>query len=237
MNNIPMLKSIRWVSGVDYDMKAAHFPTGFLLASLLAFSHSALAVETIDWQALAPPVDSSKDPFHGLAPELQDSLYDLWMIRDTKADGFVDAELNQLENKAIADLEAGGVDVEKILRKLDEFNRLVEANDNKLVADLDGKDVRIPGYVLPTEFSAAKVVEFLLVPYVGACIHTPPPPANQMVHVKIDAGMEDGGLFAPVWVTGRISTDSATRAVSFSDGAAQVQVGYSIVAEKIEPYE
>jgi uncharacterized protein len=218
-------------------MKATHFPAGFLLASLLAFSHSALAVETIDWQALMPPIDSSMDPFQGLAPELQDSLYDLWMIRGTKADGFINSEMNQLENEAIAALEAEGVDVEKTLRKMDEFSRLVEANDNKLVAGLDGKDVRIPGYVLPTEFSAAKIVEFLLVPYVGACIHTPPPPANQMVHVKIDAGMEDEGLFVPVWVTGRISTDSATRGVSFSDGAAQVQVGYSIVATKIEPFE
>ena len=27
--------------------------------------------------------------------------------------------------------------------------------------------------------------EFLLVPYFGACVHTPPPPPNQMVYVKM----------------------------------------------------
>ena len=46
-----------------------------------------------------------------------------------------------------------------------------------------GQSVRLPGYVVPLEDLAAGIKEFLLVPYFGACVHSPPPPANQIVHV------------------------------------------------------
>ena len=47
-----------------------------------------------------------------------------------------------------------------------------------VVTDLDGKRVRIGGYVVPLDFEATSVKEFLLVPFVGACIHVPPSPAE-----------------------------------------------------------
>ena len=53
------------------------------------------------------------------------------------------------------------------------------------VESLDGETVRIPGFVLPLEFDETSIKEFLLVPYFGACIHTPPPPANQVIHGKL----------------------------------------------------
>ena len=48
---------------------------------------------------------------------------------------------------------------------------------------MDGARVRLPGYVVPLEEVKGELKEFLLVPYFGACIHSPPPPANQIVHV------------------------------------------------------
>ena len=71
-----------------------------------------------------------------------------------------------------------------MLRDISEFNRLKQANRGRLVEELNGKQVRIAGYLLPTEFSGDRVVEFLLVPTAGACVHTPPPPLNQLVHVR-----------------------------------------------------
>jgi hypothetical protein len=47
-----------------------------------------------------------------------------------------------------------------------------------VVEELNGKNVRIPGHLRPLEISQEKVTEFLLVSYVGTCIHVPPPPAN-----------------------------------------------------------
>ncbi|MFZ1102741.1 MAG: DUF3299 domain-containing protein, partial [Hyphomicrobiaceae bacterium] len=95
-----------------------------------------------------------------------------------------------------------------------------------VVAALDGKRVRIGGYVVSLDFDATKVKEFLLVPFVGACIHVPPPPANQIVYVKSEAGFEVTGMFDPVWVTGTLKTATAHTGLA--------EAGYSLVAEKVE---
>jgi len=97
----------------------------------------------------------------------------------------------------------------------------------RVVEALNGERVKIGGYVVPLDFEATEVKEFLLVPFVGACIHVPPPPANQIVYVKAERSFEIGGLFDPVSVTGTISTTSA------STGLADA--GYSLVAEQVEP--
>jgi hypothetical protein len=97
----------------------------------------------------------------------------------------------------------------------------------RVVAELNGKRVRIGGYVVPLDFEATTVKEFLLVPFVGACIHVPPPPANQIVYVKAEKGFEIGGAFDPVTVTGTIKTETAFTGLA--------DAGYSIDAESVEP--
>jgi uncharacterized protein len=67
------------------------------------------------------------------------------------------------------------------------WKKMREIWDNApLRRELAGTKVRIPGYVVPLESSRGTVREFLLVPYFGACVHSPPPPANQMVLVRLD---------------------------------------------------
>jgi hypothetical protein len=70
---------------------------------------------------------------------------------------------------------------------------------------MNGQAVRIPGYVVPVESAKAGVKEFLLVPYFGACIHTPPPPSNQIIHVWSSAALKGLHTMDPVWVSGRLS--------------------------------
>jgi hypothetical protein len=192
-------------------------------------------VDTIGWEGLVPPLDESQNPYLRLSEDQQESLYDLWMIREQIASGR--KNLEDLEKQAVDNLAADDVNADQVLRELEEFLAIAEENNSRLVQDLDGKNVRIPGYVLPTEFSGDKVVEFLLVPYVGACVHTPPPPANQMVHVKVDEGFASEGLFAPVWVTGQIKTAMSTQSISLNDGTTEVEAGYQIRASDIVPYE
>ncbi len=96
-----------------------------------------------------------------------------------------------------------------------------------VVADLNGKRVAIGGYVVPLDFDATTVKEFLLVPFVGACIHVPPPPANQIVYVKAEKGFEIGGPFDPVTVTGLMKTDTAF--TGLADAA------YTIESAAVEP--
>ncbi len=95
-----------------------------------------------------------------------------------------------------------------------------------VVAELDGKRVRIGGYVVPLDFDATKIKEFLLVPFVGACIHVPPPPPNQIIYVKAADGFEVNGQFEPVYVTGTIKT-----ARQFTGLAA---TGYTMEADRVD---
>ena len=216
-------------------MKAAGYCGALLFTLLLAVGRPALALETIGWEGLVPPLDESLNPYLRLSEEQQGSLYDLWMVRQGEIGG--SKALEDLEKKALDNLAASGIDADIVLRELNVFLATAEENNSKLVQGLNGKDVRIPGYVLPTEFSGDKVVEFLLVPYVGACVHSPAPPANQMVHVMVDEGFASEGLFAPVWVTGKMKTSMSTQSLSLIDGTTEVEAGYQIKASDIASYE
>lgn len=75
-----------------------------------------------------------------------------------------------------------------------------------VVAALDGQRVRIPGFAVPLEGDAKQVTELLLVPYFGACIHVPPPPSNQIIHVLPKSPVAHDTLKRAVWVEGVMST-------------------------------
>ena len=96
----------------------------------------------------------------------------------------------------------------------------------EVVASLDGKRVHIGGYVVPLDFEATRIKEFLLVPFVGACIHVPPPPPNQIIYVKSDKGFDVKGQFDPVYVTGTLRTTAAATGLA--------DTGYSLDAELVE---
>ena len=95
-----------------------------------------------------------------------------------------------------------------------------------VVSELNGKKVRIGGYVVPLDFDATKVTEFLLVPFVGACIHVPPPPANQIIYVKSAQGISLKGEFDPVYVTGTLTTEGQFTGLA--------ETGYSIAADAVD---
>ena len=119
--------------------------------------------------------------------------------------------------------------VEVSWRLLAELNyRTGEKTDS--LAALDGKLVKIPGFTVPLEDWASAATEFLLVPYVGACIHTPPPPPNQLVYIEMDEGKRaqtDG--WNPVWFEGVLSIE-VTKSV-YGD------VGYAVAGQRVYPYE
>ncbi len=98
----------------------------------------------------------------------------------------------------------------------------------KLNATLDGKTVRVPGYITPLGFEDEALTEFLLVPYLGACMHVPPPPANQIVYVSDAVGLELNQLYSPIYVTGTLSANPVSTVMA--------EVGYTIKGAKVEPY-
>jgi len=100
-----------------------------------------------------------------------------------------------------------------------------------VVSAMSGQRVRIPGFLVKLEGDAQTVREFLLVPYFGACIHVPPPPANQVIHVVPDkpvpaAVARDSGA---VWVSGVLSTTA--KATDLGNAS------YKLKAVKVEAYK
>lgn len=95
------------------------------------------------------------------------------------------------------------------------------------VAAMDGRAVRLPGFVVPLDETPAGLTSFLLVPYFGACIHTPPPPANQIVHVHAKAPVKARTMDA-VWVRGRLRIERSDSGMGVS--------GYRLDAAGVEPY-
>lgn len=98
------------------------------------------------------------------------------------------------------------------------------------VKALDKRLVRIPGYIVPFDFSSKDTYkEFLLVPYFGACIHTPPPPPNQIVYVTVKAGVKIKDIWAPVWLEGVLSTSRKENSLG--------NAAYSLEMTRLQPYD
>ncbi len=134
----------------------------------------------------------------------------------------------------LADFEAlGGEDLQSLTDDSNRAEEMLEAyreaaRSAPIVGELDGQRIRIPGYMVPLEFDSMVISEFLLVPYFGACIHVPPPPANQIVYVKTDSSFPTTNVFKPVWVTGVIRTQAYFNEVG--------DAGYTMQAMNIELY-
>ncbi|MCG8316007.1 MAG: DUF3299 domain-containing protein [Pseudomonadales bacterium] len=130
-----------------------------------------------------------------------------------------------IEDYNINELDDDDPRAAELMKKIEIFWK-----EAPVVNDHDGKRVKLPGFVVPLEADAKKIHEFLLVPYYGACIHTPPPPANQTVYVVINEGDGyAGGLFDTVWVTGTFKVEKFNNEL----GTA----GYRIQASQVDPYE
>src|SRR5450830_986191 len=99
-----------------------------------------------------------------------------------------------------------------------------------VVQSLNGQHIRRPGYIVPLEVSEeGRTTEFLLVPYFGACIHVPPPPSNQIVHVKSEVGVKLDELYQPYWIEGAMQVKPSSSELA--------DAGYQMDAEKIYIYE
>ena len=193
---------------------------------------------TLGWEDLSVKVSAADNPFATLSTEQLIALSDVAGLRARKARGVtLTPEEVAIEKKALTKLKQDGVDVDGLLAKRDTIAEKKRAAASTVNSALDGKMIRIPGYVLPLEFSGAKVTEFLLVPWVGACIHTPPPEPNQIVYVKPDKAFDIRRMFDAVWVTGRIAATGSKRSVEIVDGSADIDVGYSLRASLVEPYQ
>ncbi len=186
------------------------------------------------WEDLIPQLPPQENPLEGLSEEdagyVEYIIY-LRLVLPEKATPDTQQYFDEVA-EALPDLKKQGIDVDKIIE--DRVYRNSVTN-----TELDGKLVRIDSYLLPLDMSGSAVSDFLLVPWVGACIHTPPPPPNQIVHAISDNPVpaEPDDLFMPVSVTGKLEVKSMSRELFLVDGSSDIDIGYTISDIKVEPYK
>ncbi len=96
--------------------------------------------------------------------------------------------------------------------------------------ELADQKVRIPGFIVPLTYDGQqRVIEFFLVPYMGACLHLPPPPPNQIIHVDYEMGLALDSLWEPYWVEGVLEIKTVSHFLG--------EAAYAINARKLELYE
>lgn len=211
-----------------------------LLTNLLCnVAVPAVEFREITWDDLVPAEAQFNDVFTKLD---DDTLYELSLAAQIwdrlEADWEVDEKTLADYRKRVEDLKNKGVDVEGLIAMREQVTEERIAKTRLANKALDGKPVRIPGYLLPLEFDGDRVTEFLLVPYVGACIHTPPPPPNQIVYVQTaEPYTTDGGLYTPIWVSGILKTEQSQSNLSFVDGSSGIPSSYALEAVSVELYE
>lgn len=96
-------------------------------------------------------------------------------------------------------------------------------------SELNGSEVKIPGFVIPLEGDEEKITEFLLVPYFGACIHVPPPPPNQIIYVKFPKGAPIQQLWDVIYVIGTLKTETMNHELA--------ETGYILEGSTITEYD
>lgn len=203
----------------------------FFFFSILPCNSS--AVREIEWKDLIPELPPQDNPLTGLSKEEVGFIEWIIYLREFLPEVVTpdNQEYYDEMNEAMPELKEKGIDVDKIIADRRYRNSVV----NK---DLDGKLVKLAGYLLPLDLSGYGITDFLLVPFVGACIHVPPPPQNQIVHAVSDTPIpyEMGELFKPVSVTGRLKAKSLTKELFLVDGSNDINIGYSMSVDRIEEY-
>lgn len=193
------------------------------------------AAETADFEAAADPAAPQRpaSEYWGLKPG--EALPIIW--GDLLPAG-AEEELARQQAEFYAMLEERYQASATSLNEADPFGTIAEGSEMDYmpqfgtfdtVEDFDGMRVRIPGYVVPFDFNPKKThTEFLFVPYMGACIHTPPPPPNQIIFVRADNGVKIDDIWVPYYVEGTFG-----RGEFLNDTG---DAAYSIDLAKLDPY-
>ncbi len=208
-----------------------------LLLSLATSLSAATDIRQISWETLTAHIPEQSDSsFDSLTDEQMDRLWVIAQVVDYQAAG-EEITTEELENANIERqiLTQEGLDVDALFEARQKIMERLTREGESTNSEIHNQLVEMQGFFLPLEFSGQKVSEFLLVPYVGACIHEPPPPANQIIHGKLDQPIDaPQSLYTIVTVTGRMSTEATKPELSLIDGASQVSVGYQLAVDNIQ---
>ncbi len=211
----------------------------FLVSFLFLFSLAyAQDVKEIVWADLESKVEFD-DPFERLT-----STQLIRLSRYAKLQQMEEQVGNNLSKQEQAKkdslqllLLADDIKIDSLLMMRTKITDLRRQKSEGVNAGLHGSKIKIAGFLLPLNLIDEKVTEFLLVPWVGACIHTPPPPKNQLIYIKVKEGIESVSRFTAVYVEGVITCTSKTSTLFLVDGSADISSGYSMPDATVSKYK
>ena len=144
---------------------------------------------------------------------------------DLVAEGYDAQSIMAKYQSKIMVIAEGSAEERELYMKMDEEFKKAPPN-----LELAGKTVKIPGFVSPLDQNGEMVGDFLLVPYFGSCIHSPPPPVNQTVLVNPQEGgsISMSKIRRPVWVVGELKVERSTTDLA--------EAAYRIENARLEEY-
>ncbi|GEM80346.1 DUF3299 domain-containing protein [Vibrio superstes] len=204
-----------------------------LILITVLFSSFCFSAQTLNWQDLVPKIEAPTQS----VPEL--SQTELQLFQDILAYRLASERrtLSKEEQLGLSSrLEIAkeiNLDVDRLTEIRQSYLSAKERAMSTTVSDLPIGEVTINGFLVPLQMDGMKTTQFLLVPTADACVHTPPPPINQIIVVDFKEGFELQSLDVPVSVSGTIHSKPSQLDVNFSDGNQAINSGYQISASDI----
>ena len=195
------------------------------------------APQRIDWRELQAPATRENNPFAALTDEQSEALRELVVGRMRAARGAVATEAERQRRVDLgAQLSAQGIDADALLaRRVDLISQRQSAAEAG-VAALEGRAVRLDGYLLPAAVQGEHITEFLLVPSIGACSHMGTPPPNQTVRLRPAQPYRLDSSFQSVTVAGTLRLRVVHTSVYLVDGPMELRSSYAMDDAIVQPY-
>lgn len=208
-----------------------------LLATLVSLANAA-DFTPISWSDLQGKLDYD-DPFLKLTEDQRYylSIYARIQTLEQYSPKQVTDAMRSEKQQAEDLLREQDVDIEYLLDNRERITELRREAASKTNPELDNSDIEIGGFMLALDIVEGMVSEFLLVPYVGACIHTPPPPPNQILLVQSEEPIASKSRFEPVKIRGKLKTSQQNSSLFLVDGQGTINSGYLLEADTVSKYE
>lgn len=200
---------------------------------------NAAEYKTIGWEDLQGKVEAYDDPFKQLTEEqiYNISIYARISKMDKVTPKRVSEGMRKEVKKAEETLKKEGVNIAYLLSQREHIKEMRKKTASAVNLDLNNTNISMSGFMLALDLKEGKTNEFLLVPTVGACIHTPPPPMNQIVYVTINKAVKAGLRFEAVTISGKIISKNMSSNLFLVDGKSDINSGYTMQADKVVKFK
>jgi hypothetical protein len=199
----------------------------FLLSAALILAACDQPEQPPETEGQATVSDSSSES-RPATPKLDPSAFkviewtDLMPPEDLEALSNPPSYLNEIEDGSPEDQISNQLANAIASAADDEYQQALVST--KVVPEMDGKPIRVPGFIVPLEFDDEQnITQFFLVPFFGACIHVPPPPPNQIILVSSPEPFQIEALYDPFWISGILKTELTSNDIATSTYSMEMQ--------------